>query len=213
VNFSRLLATRGYAVLRFDYWGQGESEGTYEESTLSTRQADVESAVGLLLKRTNGDHLALMGLRLGGTIACLVAARNHSVNYLILWEPIVDVPAYLSNLLRVNMSMQMVMHKAVMQNRAQLVEEIRGGGAVSINGFRLTREFFQEAMETEREDIFNVSQKRLTVLLPATKYSEDGGGDVCRLEFPAFWKEPKRYCTKPVGLFEETCRWIDQNND
>ena len=45
VTFSRRLAAEGYTVLRFDYMGQGESGGTYEESTFSTRRNDFETAI------------------------------------------------------------------------------------------------------------------------------------------------------------------------
>jgi alpha/beta superfamily hydrolase len=212
VNFSRLLAAHGYSVLRFDYMGQGESEGTYEESTISTRREDVESAIGFLLERTRSAQAGLLGLRLGGAIACLAASRNSSVNSLALWEPVTDLRAYLYNLLRVNVSFQMVMNKGISKNREKLVEEILAGGKVSINGFYLTKDFIQEALGTKLEGILNPVGKRFVALLPGTPFPAEGGGEILRLDFPVIWKEPKVYHARPRALMEETLKWIRQNN-
>ena len=213
VNFSRLLAVHGYTVFRFDYMGQGESEGNYEESNLSTRHADIESAIGFLLGQTKSNSVGLLGVRLGGTLASWVASKDSAVKCLILWEPILDLRGYFYNLLRVNISFQMVMHKMVSKNREKLVEEILGGGEVSINGFNLTQALLKEAMEIKPEGFLNkFSGKLLITLLPGSKLPvEHHRGEVVGLEFPVFWKEPKIYCTRPKTLMDETLKWMGQN--
>ena len=212
VNLARLLASHGYTVLRFDYMGQGESEGEYEQGTLSTRVNDTRSAIELLLARTHRTEVGLLGLRLGGTLAALVGTTHSAVTHLVLWEPILDLHAHLYNLLRINISFQMVMHKTVLKNREQLAEEILSGGMVSINGFYLAKEFFRESMETKLEGIFQrANGKRLIVLLPNSSFPADGDGTVLRLQFPVFWKEPKVYHSRPKTLMEETLKWITTN--
>lgn len=213
VNFSRSAASEGYTVFRFDYMGQGESEGEYEQSTFSTRSNDIESAAAFLLKRTGASHVGLLGLRLGGSLAALFAAKSAAVKYLLLWEPVIDIPAYLFNLLRVNISFQMVMHKAVLKNREKLTEEILSGGKVSINGFYLTKDFFEEGRALRLEEAFNAfTGRRLTVLLPATKFLIAGAEEIVRLDFPAIWREPKIYHARPHALLQETLNWIKQND-
>src|SRR3982751_2205696 len=45
VNFARFVAARGVSVLRFDYFGDGESDGRFEDASVSTRLRDIEDAV------------------------------------------------------------------------------------------------------------------------------------------------------------------------
>lgn len=213
VNFARLLAEAGFTVLRFDYRGQGESEGEYEQSTISTRLDDVETAMEFLRKRTGRRQVGLLGLRLGGALAALAASKNASVKYLVLWEPVVDISAYLYNLLRVNISFQMVMHKAVLKNRDKLIEEILSGGRVGINGFYLTQAFFEEGRAIKPDEVVGGFEgKRLVVLTPTTKFPEQGGAEVVRLEFPAIWREPKIYYARPERLMNETITWIKKTD-
>lgn len=37
VNFARYAASQGFHVLRFDYFGDGESEGLFEQASVSSR--------------------------------------------------------------------------------------------------------------------------------------------------------------------------------
>ena len=49
VSLARALAARGAAVLCFDYYGDGDSEGEFEQATFEDRLDDIEAAV-LFLK-------------------------------------------------------------------------------------------------------------------------------------------------------------------
>jgi esterase/lipase len=77
-RLSRLLAEKGYGVLRFDFTGLGNSEGEFSETTFSTTQDDLSSAISFL-----SDHWQtpayLMGHSLGGTTALSVAQDYDSV--------------------------------------------------------------------------------------------------------------------------------------
>ena len=45
VNMGRRLASNGYPVLRFDFMGEGDSEGDFEDGTITTRLDDINCAV------------------------------------------------------------------------------------------------------------------------------------------------------------------------
>jgi pimeloyl-ACP methyl ester carboxylesterase len=69
-------AREGRAMLRFDYYGCGESEGTFEEGTLSGWRDD---ALALIDELTTGP-LVLVGSSMGGWIGLMVAeARPNRV--------------------------------------------------------------------------------------------------------------------------------------
>ncbi|VAW67502.1 hypothetical protein MNBD_GAMMA09-157 [hydrothermal vent metagenome] len=75
-RLSRGLVQAGFAVLRFDFTGLGESEGDFAETHFRSMVRDIECAAAFL-----SDHYQpvsiLMGHSMGGT-ACLAASQNGS---------------------------------------------------------------------------------------------------------------------------------------
>lgn len=74
-RLSRLLAEQGYGVLRFDFTGLGSSEGDFSETTFTTTQDDLISAIEFLQQHYQNPTY-LMGHSLGGTTA-LSAAQQY----------------------------------------------------------------------------------------------------------------------------------------
>jgi dipeptidyl aminopeptidase/acylaminoacyl peptidase len=76
----------GFLTLRFDFHGHGESEGKYEEHTLTQQIQDVEAAIDYLeeLPNVDKDRVAIIGTDLGGDIAILIAAQDIRVKCLII---------------------------------------------------------------------------------------------------------------------------------
>jgi pimeloyl-ACP methyl ester carboxylesterase len=99
----RVLATQlvraGYAVLRFDYSGTGDSMGEGREATLDAWLDDVCAADEHLRAASPARGVVAVGLRLGGTLAALATARRGlRLRHLVMWDPIVDGAAYLGEL-------------------------------------------------------------------------------------------------------------------
>ena len=83
------LARKGMHVLRFDYFGIGDSLGCPSDvKTMSHWEQNVESAIDRLLEESNADSCQLLGLRTGAALAARVATRRSQVNSLLLWEPV-----------------------------------------------------------------------------------------------------------------------------
>ena len=51
VSLARALASRGHAVLRFDFTGAGDSDGSTAHTSLETHIADLSAAVTALIGR------------------------------------------------------------------------------------------------------------------------------------------------------------------
>lgn len=77
-RLSRLLAENGYAVLRFDFSGLGNSEGEFSVTTFSTTQDDLNAAIDFLKKNYRAPSY-LMGHSLGGTTALSIAQRHKEI--------------------------------------------------------------------------------------------------------------------------------------
>jgi pimeloyl-ACP methyl ester carboxylesterase len=97
------LASVGFDVLRFDYYGSGDSAGDDAEFDLSGAVADTVAAGNLLLQRSRAQRLSCLGLRLGGNIAALASSQwTGGLDHLVLFEPVADGSAYVRNLLQSN---------------------------------------------------------------------------------------------------------------
>lgn len=99
----RVLATqlerRGYAVMRFDYGGTGDSMGDSADVTVEGSIADVALAAAELRATSGAGKLVVIGLRLGATLAALATSRGGlRSRHLVMWDPVVDGSAYLSEL-------------------------------------------------------------------------------------------------------------------
>lgn len=99
----RVLATTieraGYAAMRFDYSGTGDSSGEAEDATIEAWVADVATAAAELQSTSATRRVVAAGVRLGATLAALATVRTGvRLRHLILWDPVVDGRAYLAEL-------------------------------------------------------------------------------------------------------------------
>lgn len=93
------LARAGFPVLRFDYYGTGDSAGDDAVQGLSQWRDDISAAVEELKNRGRLSAVCLGGLRLGAALASQVAAERQDITGLALWEPVVSGQEYLQELL------------------------------------------------------------------------------------------------------------------
>ena len=210
VTFARLAAKRGYWALRFDYAGQGESDGAYEQTTVSERIANIGAALTALRARSGVAEPAVVGTRLGAALALEAAARDSAVTRMALWEPVVAIDPYVTNLVRVNLTSQMVIHKKVVRPTEELLEDLKRGGTVSANGYQLTSTLLDGlSMLRPAERLTSFGGSLLVVTGPATRLPESRA-EVSKLTFLPFWKEPKADMTPPQAVLTLTADWLDR---
>ena len=68
-TLARALAAEGYATLRFDYRGRGESGGDGLATTLATMAEDLASAASFIRTETGIDAISVLGMCSGGNVA------------------------------------------------------------------------------------------------------------------------------------------------
>ena len=91
-----LLAERGLHVLRFDYYGTGDSAGDSGEGRLAQWVADVGTAAQELQDVAGVRRTSLVGMRLGAAVAARAAAAGVDAADLVLWDPVVRGADYLA---------------------------------------------------------------------------------------------------------------------
>ena len=82
VELTRALTLEGFAVLRFDFTGLGESEGDFASTTFSSTVDDIVAAAEFLADEYNPPRL-LIGHSLGGTAVIRAAERIRSAKAVV----------------------------------------------------------------------------------------------------------------------------------
>jgi len=93
---ARMWAQQGIASLRIDYRFNGDSDGTFADSTLDAHVADGLAALDYLAKsgRVDAHRLALVGWSMSGAVGSAVAGRtDHCLDAVALWNPATNMPA------------------------------------------------------------------------------------------------------------------------
>jgi len=75
---ARYLSERGVSMLRFDFAGRGESEGSMENMSYTSEMHDLDAAVEYLAAR-GVQRVGVFGSSMGGAVALLTAARDERI--------------------------------------------------------------------------------------------------------------------------------------
>ncbi len=225
VNLAKKLSENGVMVFRFDYFGTGDSEGEWQQATVNNWISDIFAAINFLTANYSVAALGLFGLRFGGTLAALAAEKDSSVNFVILWDPIVNVEAYLYKCLRSNLAAQMVLYHQVKFNREQLISKLKEGEKINLDGYLLTNELYESAKNIHLlKDLREFGGDSLTVqfsgkdsrpdkdllMLHSIYLNRNPKSAFMTLPTHPFWNESfKFYSDSPDLLFTETLKWLN----
>lgn len=147
-NVSRALADQGYAVLRFDFSGLGESEGDFADTNFASNLEDLVAAAEFLAAEYQAPQL-LIGHSLGGAAVVHVAAQIASSKAVATIGAPYD-PEHVTNLI------------------ADGIETIReqGEATVTIGGrpFRIRRAFLETLQRDNLAETVRSMRRALLVL-------------------------------------------------
>jgi len=221
VNFARYAAIQGFHVLRFDYFGDGDSDGLFEEASLSSRIEDICSAVRVAKEKFQTSKVFLLGLRIGASLAIYCGeAISKEFCGIVAWAPIFDLKGYIMGLLRANLSWQMVIHKKIIHNRDELAKKIMAGETVNVEGYEIGKTLFEQSLEInlcEKIDALNVptlivaisplgeKSKQFQMLRSRNKNKEI---KTIGIQEKEFWKPQKIVYPACADLFSTTTKWI-----
>jgi exosortase A-associated hydrolase 2 len=220
VTFARELARLGHPVLRFDYMGNGDSDGSFSASSVDTAVADIDAAVAWTKQRTGAARVGLLGLRLGATFASRVADARSDIGPLVMWAPIADAGRYVQEQLRINLTTQLAVFKQIRADRDALVASLRRGETVSLDGYEMGLPMYEQLsalriadqphafagrcliVQVERSDTAPLS-KELDLL--RARYAD---ATLAMAQEDPFWKEIDRFYHRADNLFAATLPWL-----
>ena len=100
---ARILGENGFASLRIDFRGSGESTAnfTFEKTTFEGQVADAMTAIDFLKAsdKVDGEDIYLIGWSQGGLVASAVAGRSADLDAVALWQAVGDAKATYGSLL------------------------------------------------------------------------------------------------------------------
>ncbi len=85
----KALNEKGIAIFRFDFFGHGESEGKFEDITISEAVDDTMQAIAFL-KEKGFQKICLFGSSFGGMAALVAASKAPGLRLLALKSPVSD---------------------------------------------------------------------------------------------------------------------------
>lgn len=88
-TLTRMLTGHGIATFRFDFFGQAESEGPFDQITITLAIEQASAAIDLMRQR-GFRRIGLMGSSFGGLVSILTAAQRTDLHCLALKCPVVD---------------------------------------------------------------------------------------------------------------------------
>ena len=120
------LADAGFPVLRFDYYGCGDSSGDAEQGSITRWLEDISTAVTELRAQARMFQVCVVGLRLGATLAAFSGGRREIFESVVLWEPVVRGKSYLTGLVRLHQEMQRFRPKPKRPKKSHAYMEVLG---------------------------------------------------------------------------------------
>ena len=147
-QLATMLAKSGIHVLRFDFYGTGDSSGTCEEGSIGLWLEDIDTARQELAEIASIEQLGLVGLRMGGALAALSAAASPDLNRLVLWDPVVDGAAYVDQIIEAD-----VEYEVYSEHAGNVALALEQDATIGVMGYAVTH--------AQREEIRRIDLTRI----------------------------------------------------
>lgn len=165
VRLATQLAMEGFHVLRFDYFGSGDSYGDDDDANLAEWSKNLSTAIDELKHGCDASFISLIGLRMGASLALLAAEQRDDIDAVVLWEPVVRGEEYLREIKRFHIQ------SAVVGGLQQTVnEQADSGSHLELLGFRIPNALVDELSKLDLSTIEKCNTKRVLLLENTDEY-------------------------------------------
>jgi exosortase A-associated hydrolase 2 len=163
VRAARRLAEDGCAVLRFDFSGCGDSEGSLAEADAGDWLAEIDAALSELRARTGLSKVGVWGLRMGANLAARYADGRTDLSLGVFWQPMPDLKLALTQFLRQKLGTQMTVNAATAAatpgpagtpaapapalSVKSLVQQLADGDTVEVMGYPLRQRLYASLLD------------------------------------------------------------------
>lgn len=222
---ARALASLGFAVLQMDLHGCGDSSGELRDATWDGWKNDLLRAK-TWVENESGKAASFWAVRLGALLALDLMQEIPDAQHLVLWQPVLNGGAYLTQLLRAQLASGMLGKSVAGPGVSEMKQQLLAGGAsVEISGYDLTAGLAQAlepldagqmSLRPLHVDWLEVVPSPGAALAPAraavAKHWQSSGVSVRihLVEAGAFWSSQE--IQEVPTLIEATCRVLENTN-
>lgn len=136
-SISVALADKGFASIRPDLHGCGDSAGDWSDAEVGGWIDDLVHAAARLRDEAQVGEVVLLGLRYGAALAAAAAARAEARG-LCLIAPVLRGREYVMDVLRAYIAGEMVLNKKAGVSREVLMQRLDEGRSVNLFGYDFT---------------------------------------------------------------------------
>jgi uncharacterized protein len=204
------LSKFGFPVLRFDFYGCGDSEGNCEEGRIDQWLTDIGSAISEIRHRHGSVKICLVGLRLGGTLSMVVGAERDDIEGMVLWDPVVSGMNYIEEL--VNLHQERARHSL-----GKARQDSIDARPTEILGFPLTDLLLTDLRKIDLLSIRRKPANRILVIAGSEESTQrrlighlkglNGNVDYQHVPSPEIWIE-KNKTVVPNDILKAVVTWV-----
>ena len=206
---ARRLVEAGFHVLRFDYFGTGDSAGEFEEARLERWVDDTAAAAAELRRRFLVRHVYAAGLRLGAAVALLAGIKHGGLDGLVLWDPVTTGSDYLDD---------MIAHEGEQLHASPSRDTDRASRPREIVGFPMTEAMYEDLSALDLFSLPRVPAAR-TLLVDSSddavqeklRAHLESTGAAIRFEHiphPKTWTQDPYKTIVPSKIIDSVGRWV-----
>lgn len=225
-NLANDLSAKDIPVCRIDLFGQGDSDGDFNNANITEWNTNILDAINSFKKTYHLTEIILCGIRFGGTLAMSLANDvSNDLHRLILIDPIINGQQYIESVLRTNLTYQMVTYGEIHDTRDILIDRLRSGESINIDGYLISGELFCQIFDIdltkithENKDILilNYSRNINRLSKNLVSYCDYLRNNNCNvlgkaISDPTAWKASELYNVNLSFTLNEIIDWINKS--
>jgi alpha-beta hydrolase superfamily lysophospholipase len=204
-QLANALVAEGIAVLRFDYYGSGDSAGDSMQVDCDRCIDDIVVAANQLRTLSAVDRIVAFGARLGGSLA-LAAADAARFAELVVWDPVLDGAAHVA---RLDAQQNALRLDAKRFTKPRSAADVAGQWL----GFEFSAPLRRQLTELQVEPPAALQTHWLDSLPSASKHDQKrfaaAGVTITALQPPTPWDDPDRL--ELAILSHELVQWVSSH--
>jgi amino acid adenylation domain-containing protein len=204
------LSAQGYPILRFDYFGTGDSAGMMDEAAMAEWVRNVGDAIAQLRGRAGSRSVAVIGLRLGANLAMSACQQCGDVDMMVLWDPVQNGDKYI-----LEKTAQHEKHELDHDNERTGHLESPGNGR-EILGYHYAGALLEEIRSCNLQDDIKRPARQVLMINTVDKEGVNGHEPawIKGLQFqgPRIWMAEPYEAVVPIEALKYIMSWIIRNS-
>ncbi len=145
-QLSACFAESNMGTLLFDYYGTGESEGHFEEASLTSYTQDLQDVVDHVANSQLGQQVPiyLVCLRMGALVALSAWKKLENIRAVAFWNPVISGKILINQFFRLRLAANLTSNSGKKDSAQTIKEELSSTGLTEVAGYTLSQSLVDE---------------------------------------------------------------------